>query len=104
MKRERERDFLQNNSLRGRGGGRGRGRGGEGGGVGREREKERERDFLLSPRISFWGHSSHDRLIGRGVPGVSFVSCYCTNKQFGRRGNPEVPIKCMHTVGTWVMQ
>jgi len=27
---------------------------------------------LQSTHISLWGHSSHERLIGRGVPGVSF--------------------------------
>jgi len=35
---------------------------------------ERERDLLPGTHISLWGHSSHDRLIRRGVPGVSFVS------------------------------
>jgi len=36
--------------------------------------REHERDLLQSTHISLWEHSSHDRLIGRGVPGVSFVS------------------------------
>jgi len=33
-----------------------------------------ERDVLQSSHNSLWGHSSHDRLIGRGVPGVASVS------------------------------
>jgi len=36
---------------------------------------EREKKVLLqSTLISLWEHSSHYRLIGRGVHGVSFVS------------------------------
>jgi len=35
---------------------------------------ERDRYLLLSTHISLWEHSSHFRLIGRGVPSVS---CYC---------------------------
>jgi len=35
---------------------------------------ERKRDLLQSTHISLWEHSSHARLIGRGIPGVSLVS------------------------------
>jgi len=38
----------------------------------RWRERERERYVLQSTHIYLWGHSSHCRPIGRGVPGVSF--------------------------------
>jgi len=36
--------------------------------------------YVKSTHFSLWGH---DRLIGRGVPGVSFVSCWCTISLFG---------------------
>jgi len=39
-----------------------------------------ERDLLQRTHVSLWGHSSHDRLIGRGVPGVSF----CFSRVYNR--------------------
>jgi len=47
------------------------------------RERERERELLQSAHISLWEHSSHNRLIGRGVPDVSFVSPWCSISLFG---------------------
>jgi len=35
---------------------------------------EREREIYFKSHISLWEHSSHFRLIGRGVPSVSVVS------------------------------
>jgi len=42
-----------------------------------------------------WGHSSHDRLIGRGVPGVFFVSRWFTISLFGlpQGETPRSPIE-----------
>jgi len=37
-------------------------------------EREREREIYFKSHISLWEHSSHIRLIGRGVPSVSVVS------------------------------
>jgi len=37
-------------------------------------EREREREIYFMSHISLWEHSSHFRLIGRGVPSVSVVS------------------------------
>jgi len=34
----------------------------------------REREIYFKSHISLWEHSSHFRLIGRGVPSVSVVS------------------------------
>jgi len=34
----------------------------------------REREIYFKSHISLWEHSSHFRLIGRGVPSVSIVS------------------------------
>jgi len=36
-------------------------------------QREREREFYFKSHISLWEHSSHFRLIGRGVPSVSVV-------------------------------
>jgi len=47
------------------------------------RERVRRRQLLQSTHISWWEHSSHDSLIGRGVPGVSSVPRQCTNFLFG---------------------
>jgi len=64
--------------------------GSEGGGVARERERE----IYFKSHISLWEHSSHFRLIGRGVPSVSVVSqlmykflCLASPKE-----NPQVPM------------
>jgi len=43
---------------------------------------KREREIYFKSHISVWEHSSHFRLIGRGVPSVSVVSqlmykCLC---------------------------
>jgi len=35
---------------------------------------QREREIYFKSHISWWEHSSHFRLIGRGVPSVSIVS------------------------------
>jgi len=51
--------------------------------VGREKGRERERDLLQRSHITLWEHSSHDRLIVRGVPGVSFVFRQCRTSLFG---------------------
>jgi len=37
-------------------------------------DKWREREIYFKSHISLWEHSSHFRLIGRGVPSVSVVS------------------------------
>jgi len=54
---------------------------------------EREREIYFKSHISLWEHSSHFRLIGRGVPIVSVVSqlvykllCLASPKE-----NPQVP-------------
>jgi len=59
-----------------------------------ERESEREREIYFKSHISLREHSSHFRLIGRGVPSVSVVSqlvykflCSASPKE-----NPQVPI------------
>jgi len=59
--------------------------------LGRERERE---VYFKSHIVSLWEHSSHFRLIGRGVPSVSVVSqlvykflCLASPKE-----NPQVPI------------
>jgi len=36
--------------------------------------REREREIYFKSHISLWEHSSHFRLIGRGVPSVAIVS------------------------------
>jgi len=46
-------------------------------------DRERERNFLQSGHLSLWGHSTYDRLIGRGAPRVSFDSRWCTISLFG---------------------
>jgi len=50
-------------------------------------------DLLQSTHISLWEYSSHDRLTGRGVPGVS---CFSLVYDFSVRpppgNNPQVPI------------
>jgi len=55
----------------------------------------RERGIYFKSHISWWEHSSHFRLIGRGVPSVSVVSqlvynflCLASPKE-----NPQVPMK-----------
>jgi len=55
---------------------------------------EREREIYFKSHISLWKHSSHFRLIGRGVPSVSVVSqlmyrflCLASPKE-----NPQVPM------------
>jgi len=55
---------------------------------------EREREIYFKSHISLWEHSSHFRLIGRGVPSVSVVSqlmykflCLASPKE-----NPQVPM------------
>jgi len=52
------------------------------------------REIYFKSHISLWEHSSHLRLIGRGVPSVSVVSqlvykflCLASPKE-----NPQVPI------------
>jgi len=54
---------------------------------------ERERDLLQVPHFVV-EHSSHFRLIGRGVPSVSVVSQLVYNFLWmaSPRGNPWVPI------------
>jgi len=54
----------------------------------------REREIYFKSHISLWEHSSHCRLIGRGVPSVSIVSqlmykflCLASPKE-----NPQVPM------------
>jgi len=56
--------------------------------------REREREIYFKSHISLWEHSSHFRLIGRGVPSVPVVSqlvykvlCLASPKE-----NPQVPI------------
>jgi len=56
--------------------------------------REREREIYIKSHISWWEHSSHFRLIGRGVPSVSVISqlvykflCLASPKD-----NPQVPI------------
>jgi len=49
---------------------------------------ERENSSLQSPYVSLWGHSSHDRVIGRGVPEVSFE----TNPWFPLSLPPKNPL------------
>jgi len=53
-----------------------------------------EREIYFKSHISLWEHSSHFRLIGRGVPSVSVVSqlmykflCLASPKE-----NPQVPM------------
>jgi len=53
-----------------------------------------EREIYFKSHISLWEHSSHLRLIGRGVPSVSVVSqlmykslCLASPKE-----NPQVPM------------
>jgi len=55
---------------------------------------EREREFYFKSHISLWGHSSHFRLIGRGVPNVSVVSWLMYNFLClaSPREIPQVPI------------
>jgi len=55
---------------------------------------EREREIYFKSHISLWEHSSHFRLIGRGVPSESVVSqlmykflCLASPKE-----NPQVPM------------
>jgi len=43
-------------------------------GAANEVPAKREREIYFKSHISLWEHSSHFRLIGRGVPGVSVVS------------------------------
>jgi len=57
-------------------------------------ECEREREIYFKSHISLWEHSSHFRLIGRGIPSVSVVSqlvykflCLASPKE-----NPQVPM------------
>jgi len=57
-------------------------------------ERERGREIYFKSHISWWEHSSHFRLIERGVPSVSVVSqlvykflCLASPKE-----NPQVPI------------
>jgi len=54
---------------------------------------DRERDLLQVPHF-FVEHSSHFRLIGRGVPSVSVVSQLVYNFLWmaSPRGNPWVPM------------
>jgi len=56
---------------------------------------ERERERYFKSHISWWEHSSHFRLIGRGVPSVSVVSQLVYNFLWmaSPRGNPQVPIR-----------
>jgi len=56
--------------------------------------REREREIYFKSHISWWEHSSHFRLIGRGVPSVSVVSplvykffCLASPNE-----NPQVPM------------
>jgi len=56
--------------------------------------REREREIYFKSHVSLWEHSSHFRLIGRGVPSVSVVSqlmykflCLASPKE-----NPQVPM------------
>jgi len=59
----------------------------------------RERVFTSNTHNSLWEHSSHFRLIGRGVPSVSVVSqllynflCFASPRE-----NPQVPMWDMQT-------
>jgi len=54
----------------------------------------REGEFYFKTHISWWEHSSHFRLIGRGVPSVSVVSqlVYKFLWLASPRRNPQVPI------------
>jgi len=56
--------------------------------------REREREIYFKSHISLWEHSSHFRLIGRGVPSVSVVSQLVYNFLClaSPRENPQVPI------------
>jgi len=44
---------------------------------------------LFKIHISLWEHSSHDRLIGRGVPGVSFCFSLVYNFRSPEGGGEE---------------
>jgi len=46
----------------------------------------REREIYFKSHISLWEHSSHFRLIGRGVPSVS---CFSANVQIPLFGLPQ---------------
>jgi len=54
----------------------------------------REREIYFKSHISLWEHSSHFRLIGRGVPSVSVVSqpVYKLLCLASPKGNPQVPM------------
>jgi len=63
--------------------------------------REREREIYFKSHISLWEHSSHFRLIGRGVPSVSVVSqlmykflCLASPKE-----NPQVEPSCIFELG-----
>jgi len=55
-------------------------------------EREREREIYFKSHIPSWEHSSHFRLIGRGVPSVSVVSQLVYNFLWLASPNPQVPI------------
>jgi len=57
------------------------------------RESESERDYLQSTHIYVWKYSSHDRLSGRGVPGMLLISRLCAISLFGlpQREMPRSP-------------
>jgi len=54
---------------------------------------EREREIHFKSHIFLWEHSSHFRLIGRGVPSVSVVSqlVYKFLCLASRKENPQAP-------------
>jgi len=56
---------------------------------------KRERERYFKSHMSWWEHSSHFRLIGRGVPSVSVVSQLVYNFLWmaSPRGNPQVPMR-----------
>jgi len=49
--------------------------------------RERERETYFKSHISLWEHSSHFRLIGRGIPSVS--CCFSANVQVSLFGLPQ---------------